>query len=1177
MRLLRLLLRAFGPFTEAELDLGPRDPTRPDLHLVYGPNEAGKSSALRAIGDLRFGIPVQSPDGFLHDFPKLRIGGVFEDDQGQSVGLLRRKGRGATLSLFHPDSAAEAGEPPAALAQALTAGLDRDGFEALFGLNHERLREGGARLLRGEGELGSALFEASAGTRGIAAILAALEKEAKERFNPNSRDQSAAFNEGRRALEEQRQALRAAQTRPADWQALSRAQAQAREALAEVDHALEAQRRRDKDLTVLPLLRDRDLAEAELAGLAWAPDLPEDARERRLAAVQAQARADQDGRAAQAELDRCTQALAELSIEAGVLAQGEVIERLAAGLDAVAHSGQEVGRQGALCDSLEAWLALTAARIAAGTADGTGRALAWWELAAASPSAADRVALDTGLAAVAQLAERQTGRAAQAAALRRAEADGAATLPSAPDPQARRALADALRRAQGLGDAERQIATLGRDRAELAARLARVVADLGATGAADLRRARPLLEAEIAAAREEGSALGQEAKALTDEDALLVRHLDEQRLRESGLAAVGELVTAATLAQARSRRDQGWALVRSAYVDGVGDPLALGLGFDPDRPLADAFEAAQADADRQGDLLRADAERAAVYADCTQRIEQMQGRRLAIAQALAALESRRLDQGAAWAQTLAAAGLPSLDPGPLREWQAGRLAALDLADRLAQMESDLAQRSAELDAVRAELVSALAGVGAGPAGPDCARLAQLLDQATTWEAAATRADAQRVERARQDAQRRAEPERLATDLAQTQADLHRRTAALDAWHQRLALAPGSAPEAVRARLGELDALVRQAEELREARHQRAHHQALVDEFAARAADLAGLLGESLGPLEPWVEGLRRRLALARGQDQRRQALERDRARAEVTLAGAAAEARRQAEALAGLCAAAGVTDAAALPDCEAAAARKGAARAALEAQRRQLAAATDRPESELRGRLAGLDAVAIDAERERTQAEIARLTQAQAQARQVEEQARRALEAVDSGDAAARAREAMESALARCRSAVLPWARLRLAQALLQEALNRFRDKAQAPMVAAASEYFALMTGGRYVRLAADETGERPVLRALREDGAAIGLEAMSEGTADQLYLALRLAALELRRGSHPPMPLVLDDVLVTSDDERAGNILRALARFAGGGQVLVFTHHRHLLEVAGAALGTGGLAVHRL
>ena len=433
MRLARLLLRAFGPFTDAELDLGRADPSRPDLHLIYGPNEAGKSSALRAMTDLRFGIPLRSPDDFTHPFSQLRIGGVFEDEQGQAFGLMRRKGRGVTLSALDP-ATGEPLDPPdvaPALVQALTAGLDRDGFEAMFGLNHERLRDGGRRLLRGEGDLGSALFEASAGTRGIAAVLAALEADAKTHFNPNTRDQSAAFNAARRVLDEQRQVWRQAQTRPAEWQALQRAHAQARDALAEIDRDLEAQRRRDNELTelraVAPLLQAQDRAGAEVAALAAVPDLPEDAREQRLAALQALERAVQDRRDAQDEAERCTQALAALVIETQVLAQGEAIERLAAGLDALAHSRVEVERQAATCARIEADLEQVAGRIAAG--------LPWGELRSAAPSAADRVTLDGHLAAVARLRERLAGLRSQAEGLQQTQTEAAAHAgPGPPGP-----------------------------------------------------------------------------------------------------------------------------------------------------------------------------------------------------------------------------------------------------------------------------------------------------------------------------------------------------------------------------------------------------------------------------------------------------------------------------------------------------------------------------------------------------------------------------------------------------------------------------------------------------------------------------------------------------------------------------------------------------------------------
>src|SRR5512134_419454 len=161
MKLARLLLFAFGPFTNKTLDFSTGSS---NLHLIYGPNEAGKSSALRAMTDLRFGIPLRSPDDFVHSSGDLRIGGIFVSQSGEPIGLVRRKGRGVTLAAL--DVRTE--QPDASLTvdskheRELTGGLERQEFEAMFGLNHARLREGGKVLLSGEGDLGSALFEASA-------------------------------------------------------------------------------------------------------------------------------------------------------------------------------------------------------------------------------------------------------------------------------------------------------------------------------------------------------------------------------------------------------------------------------------------------------------------------------------------------------------------------------------------------------------------------------------------------------------------------------------------------------------------------------------------------------------------------------------------------------------------------------------------------------------------------------------------------------------------------------------------------------------------------------------------------------------------------------------------------------------------------------------------------------
>jgi exonuclease SbcC len=79
MKLRRLHLHAFGPFTDRTLEFGAPGQ---NLVLVYGPNEAGKSATLRAISDLRFGIPTQSKDNFVHQHSDMRVGGTFVDRHG---------------------------------------------------------------------------------------------------------------------------------------------------------------------------------------------------------------------------------------------------------------------------------------------------------------------------------------------------------------------------------------------------------------------------------------------------------------------------------------------------------------------------------------------------------------------------------------------------------------------------------------------------------------------------------------------------------------------------------------------------------------------------------------------------------------------------------------------------------------------------------------------------------------------------------------------------------------------------------------------------------------------------------------------------------------------------------------------------------------------------------------
>ena len=159
MRIGRLDLIRYGRFTDASLELPPG---QPDIHLVVGPNEAGKSTMMEAIGDFLFGIPGRSRQDFRHKYENMRLGAILETGK-QRFEAQRRKGRSKTL-LGPGGTAVEAGEH--ALAPYL-ANASRAFFERMFSLDHERLREGGRAILDDQDEVGSMLFSAGSAIQGL--------------------------------------------------------------------------------------------------------------------------------------------------------------------------------------------------------------------------------------------------------------------------------------------------------------------------------------------------------------------------------------------------------------------------------------------------------------------------------------------------------------------------------------------------------------------------------------------------------------------------------------------------------------------------------------------------------------------------------------------------------------------------------------------------------------------------------------------------------------------------------------------------------------------------------------------------------------------------------------------------------------------------------------------------
>ncbi|PLT90885.1 sugar translocase, partial [Sinorhizobium medicae] len=180
MRLHRLDLVRYGKFTERALEFGEAKPGEPDFHLIYGPNEAGKSTLFAGFLDLIFGIERSSPYGFLHPYQTMRIGGVVE--AGSRLHHAYRIKRNAN-SLIGPDE-----QPlPDGLFSTALGSIDRATYCTMFSLDDDSIEHGGEAILKSEGELGSLLFSASSGLPDSTAILTDLRADADRFFRPQAR------------------------------------------------------------------------------------------------------------------------------------------------------------------------------------------------------------------------------------------------------------------------------------------------------------------------------------------------------------------------------------------------------------------------------------------------------------------------------------------------------------------------------------------------------------------------------------------------------------------------------------------------------------------------------------------------------------------------------------------------------------------------------------------------------------------------------------------------------------------------------------------------------------------------------------------------------------------------------------------------------------------------------
>ncbi|MCC6713309.1 MAG: AAA family ATPase [Candidatus Dadabacteria bacterium] len=1164
MRIRRLDLIGFGCFTGKAIDL-PHGDT--DIHILFGPNEAGKSTALLAIENLLFGIDKSSPYNFIHDYKDMRIGAVLENGS-ERLEVRRRKGNKDTL-LTPKEVPVRGGE--GALAPYL-GGADEEFFRRMFSLDHRRLREGGREILDSQDEAGQVLFSAGTGLSGLRKKLEELKADADSLWGPR-RAAHREYYKAQARLEEAERAVREHTVTAARWEELRQAYDEARKSYAGLD---EERKKISHELTKLNRIRRvyADAAklldtEREITNFRGIIKLPEDALER--------------FDKAERELEkssRLTEAF-ELQVkEAGAELEGMKFDEQLLLCENIILSFRdrriEVRNEKDDLPKREEELAIEEAdfRRLAGEAGWDGGNV---------EELINRLPARSKINAARELRQHHVETLATVSgakkALEEAESQAAGIareMTGIGEPRDASSLEAVVKAARAGGDTASRIQAAELELSAASGAVERRLKSLNPpTGDADVSTIPAPPREAVLKHQNDRNALDRRIKECADNLRSTERDIGQYKSARDRLAGEGNAVSPGELAEARARRDAGWELVKRYYVDGGPVPEAEITAFTGERrDIPSVYEEAVSEADRIADSRFDNAQSTAEIVTISGHIDDRKKEleRLREEERSLTAESGALDE--AWKKIWEGAPFEPLPPESMLVWLDDRNEITRLTEEREAAERRLeALRKKEAE-TKALILGELSRLGVDTGTLEGKPLGVVIEAATDVLANLREDAIKRKGLENRLREMKAEAERKQRDLKSAEGEKTHWEAKWKEAVRALGLTESAGAAEAASRLDAIGEMREKAVKINELRHQRIEKIKRdienlaqdVKKFVDTAAkDLAGEKDTENAVIE-----LECRLTEAKRTDERRKEKEKDIALLERKIKEAGDSTAAAHETINFLQKSARVDDTVRLRE----AILKSDRLRELENEKRSL---TDRLVRD------GDGLTLEELVKECREADIASvrnlIEELEERRNSLDENIKEAagelsrrkdeFEAVGGDDRAAEAAARKESAIAEMAHITERYVRIRSAATMLEWAIERYRKENQDPMINRASGHFAALTNGSFGGLDTEiDERDRVQIIGLRPGGERVGIPGMSDGTADQLYLALRIAAIEDYLERSNALPFVADDLFINFDDMRSAAGLKLLGGLSRKTQVLFFTHHAHLVELARQTLG---------
>lgn len=1144
MKLQTLEIENFGIFAHQHLELSTR------FQLIYGPNEAGKSTLLELVRQALFGFAHQNRYAFAAHMGEIAATATVELDDSRRAHIRRRKGRKNTVvGQFEPT-----GDPIDEQEwRRLLGDASLEVYRNVFGFSLEELQAGEQSLK--SAKLNEALFGgALGGLMNLQAMQTKLRAERDEWYKPRSR--TLKIDALLREVRQQRGELAAAVLKPRDYEQLQDQFAEHTSRVNQLRVKLTRLRQKQIDLQrqaeALPLWQQREQQCQRKQQFQLPANFPDNLAEDY---EQLSQRADEIIH----ELDKTRDHVRETEQELSHLHRHPELLRAAA---EISRLYQCLGRAQKCSGDLPQLSEQAAGNRHALEAQLRQLDRGWTpaQLDEFGPSLAQRTELEELCSECDEHDRAQLACEDQRAKLRRDLADCQQRLDDLPTTDESAVLEAMLGlEAAYQADCRSQqelMATSERLASELEL-LRKKLRDPLEQSIAAPERLSPPLDVTVNEYRERFVKTDQQLERCAEKLQRVTQELDDKRRELEQLDAELNVPDRDELNAQRARRDAGWQLVRRKYIrrKSVDAEIDAWLA-DQNEALPDVFEREVRRADEMADQRQAQAELVARQEQLEREIDQSERRVSRVRDEVAQARATRDELEDEWKRLWAVCQFTPLSAESMLDWlrihaqliekhaehELTQRQQRDIRDRLGDFEDELGAVIKDVAGIDRQLATAKERLTAARAV--AAERKSLLDNQQKWQ----------------------------SELAHVETELSALAAKRDAWSARYASVAESCgfPQSWTAKaalrivlgLGEARAVQNQLQSLEE---RIAEAKQEIAEFENGIAELCQSIAVDLLelPATDAMEQLAERLNQAREAEQLHQRLtdqlekHQDLLQTKIERQAAIDEQRQHLMQLAG------ANDEDELRALAAIAKQQRQCCDEIERLTGQLEALAPLNDlDEFEQSLQATSAAELEVAQSDVAAELQQLAADYDDAQQQAGVARDKLEQVDGESKAAEIQVDLESTRSKLADAVDQWAPLVLADAVLKKTLERFELRNQPEMLRHVESLLQQITGGHYVAIRRRlDDQQTPQIRAA--DGQWKEPAELSTGTREQLYLAIRLAYVRHYCETSESLPMVMDDILVNFDDQRARNTLACLAEISKDVQIIFLTCHDATVKLA--------------